>query len=475
MKIFLIIFDTLRKDHTGKTYGNEWIQTPNFDLFAKDCLVFDKAYPESLPTIPVRRSIHTGMRTFPFNHEKPNIRSGDFVASPGWQPIPQEHTHLSEYLASEAYTTAFIASTYHHFKPSMNFHLGFNQWRWIRGHENDPYRAMFRKGHSKLRKKMRTHTTKKDPAARTYQKHVLKDYLCNVQDRQCEEEFFPAQTINAGIEFTIDSLKSDKTFLFLDEFDPHEPWDPPQRFLDLYLDKNYNEKRVITDTYRTDLDYLTEGELNFMRAAYAGEVSCCDYWFGQFVEELKRLEIYDDSLIILTSDHGHSIGEHNAIGKIPMYLYPELIDIPLMIKPPGNLTGPKRIKKSYVSTLDILPTLFGFMDKESPANFDGYDLSIFADDTDYLIDNRNYFTCGMNIYTVYKDDKYALITSNDKSDQKLFDLSKDPEWNLNIAENNPDICENLFEKIKKDANGDLLLSDEGQYWDLENWYTTKDE
>ena len=84
MKIFFIIFDTLRKDHTGKTYGNEWIETPNFDLFAKDSLVFDKAYPESLPTIPVRRSIHTGMRTFPFNHEKPNIRSGDFVASPGW-------------------------------------------------------------------------------------------------------------------------------------------------------------------------------------------------------------------------------------------------------------------------------------------------------------------------------------------------------------------------------------------------------
>ena len=52
MKIFLIIFDTLRKDHTGMIYGNEWIKTPNFDEFAKDCIVFDKAYPESLPTIP---------------------------------------------------------------------------------------------------------------------------------------------------------------------------------------------------------------------------------------------------------------------------------------------------------------------------------------------------------------------------------------------------------------------------------------
>jgi len=83
MKIFLIIFDTLRKDHTGKTYGNDWIKTPNFDKFARDSLVFEKAYPESLPTIPVRRSIHTGIRAFPFNHKKPLLRTDDIVRDPG--------------------------------------------------------------------------------------------------------------------------------------------------------------------------------------------------------------------------------------------------------------------------------------------------------------------------------------------------------------------------------------------------------
>ena len=90
MKIFLVIFDTLRKDHTGRTYGNEWIKTPNFDKFAKDCIVFDKAYPESLPTIPVRRAIHTGIRTFPFNHQKPKLRTDDVVRAPGWHPIPPQ-------------------------------------------------------------------------------------------------------------------------------------------------------------------------------------------------------------------------------------------------------------------------------------------------------------------------------------------------------------------------------------------------
>ena len=88
MKIFLIIFDSLRKDHTGKTYRNEWIHTPNFDALAKDSIVFEKAYPESLATIPVRRAIHTGIRTFPFNQDMLMLRTDDYINDPGWYPIP---------------------------------------------------------------------------------------------------------------------------------------------------------------------------------------------------------------------------------------------------------------------------------------------------------------------------------------------------------------------------------------------------
>jgi len=183
----------------------------------------------------------------------------------------------------------------------------------------------------------------------------------------------------------------------------------------------------------------------------------CDHWFGWFINELKAMELYEESLIILLSDHGHCIGEHGVLGKIPRCMYPELVNIPCIIKPPGGMNGPKRIKKSHVYTHDILPTLFGFLEKEKDDVFDGIDLSIFLDGKDQLINNRNYITCGYNTYTLYKDDQYALITSNDESEQKLFDLRKDPEWNNNIAESNPDIWKDLFKKIVNDASGDLLL------------------
>ena len=299
---------------------------------------------------------------------------------------------------------------------------------------------------------------------------MLGKNLPNVEERTSEEDYFPAQTFLEASKFISNNKAAKKIISVIDEFDPHEPWDPPQKYLDLYVDKNYDGVKIYLPSYSGDVSFLTEGELNYMRASYAGEVSLCDTWFGYFIEQLKTLEIYDDSLIIFISDHGHSIGEHNASGKIPMFMYPELIDIPFMIKPPGNFNGPKRIKNSYVYNHDILPTLFGFLNQQKPDVFEGIDLSVFVEENDQLLENRDYITCGFNICTVYKDDRYALITMNDKSQQKLFDLSKDPGWNTNIAADNQDICDDIFKKIEQDAKNDLLLEYKSGLDDLKDWY-----
>jgi len=473
MKIFLIIFDSLRKDYTGETYGNSWIKTPNFDEFAKDSIVFEKAYPESLPTIPFRRAIHTGLRTFPFNQKLPELRTDDEVLIPGWDPIPPHQTHLSEYMKSSGYLNAFITSTYHQFKPNMNFHLGFDQWNWVRGHETDKLRARFREADKKFKKILEEHIVKKNALARLTQKRVLKKYFSNIQERQLEEDYFPAQTFKKAIEFSKDTKTLKNTFCLIDEFDPHEPWDPPQHYLNMYVDKNYVGRKIITPSYDETLDYISEGELSFMRACYAGEVSMCDNWFGHFITELKQMELYNESLIILTSDHGHSLGEHNATGKIPMFMHPELVDIPLIIKPPDNLSSTKKINKSYVYCHDILPTILGSLNNKLPEQLDGLDLSIFFSEQDHYLENRDYITCGFSICSLYKDDHYALITSNDKKQQKLYDLSKDPEWMVNIATDNQDICEELFKKIKQDAGNNLLYENNKLIGPLKDWYLSR--
>jgi arylsulfatase A-like enzyme len=474
MNIFIVIFDTLRKDHTGETYGNNWIDTPNYDAFAKDALVFENAYPESLPTLPMRRSTHTGIRTFPFNHEKPNLRSDDFVESPGWYPIPPQHTHMAEYLNKSAYITSFITSTYHQFKPNMNYHLGFDEYHFIRGHEHDKYKARMTGSRREINDHLRNFLVKKrknNRAAVAMQKLLMKSYLSNVQDRKNEEDYFPAQTFRTAIG-SINRLKdSGNIFCVIDEFDPHEPWDPPQEYYERYVDKTYSGKKIIQPMYGTNLGYISEKELESMRACYAGEVTFCDKWFGYFIRNLKEKDLYDDSLIMLISDHGHSIGEHGAIGKIPTHLYPELIDIPFMIKPPGNTKGPKRIKKTYVYNHDILPTLFGFLDNDKPEVFDGIDLSKLLDNSEEFINDRDYITCGMALWTLYKDDNYAFITGNDKSYQRLYDLSKDKLWENDISSENQDLCDELYAKISSDAQGNLLKTFNASHFEsFEDWY-----
>ena len=86
MNIIVIMLDSLRKDHVG-CYGNKWIHTPNLDKFAKESVIFTRAFPEALPTIPVRRVMHTGMQAFPNNKYVP--RKGDTVKIPGWEPVPE--------------------------------------------------------------------------------------------------------------------------------------------------------------------------------------------------------------------------------------------------------------------------------------------------------------------------------------------------------------------------------------------------
>jgi len=136
--VILIMLDSLRSDHVG-CHGNSWIRTPNMDALAGEGVRFTNAHPEALPTIPVRRAMHTGMRTFPCRGYRP--AKGDTVLIPGWQPIPEEQVTMAEVFRHHGYKTALFASTPHIFKPSMNFHRGFKTWEWIRGQEADRYRV----------------------------------------------------------------------------------------------------------------------------------------------------------------------------------------------------------------------------------------------------------------------------------------------------------------------------------------------
>ncbi|MDQ3864194.1 MAG: sulfatase-like hydrolase/transferase, partial [Actinomycetota bacterium] len=136
VNVIVVIVDSLRRDHVG-AYGNDWIKTPNLDTLAKESLLFTHPYPESIPTIPARRAIHTGVRTWPFRDWHPV--SDDGFKPYGWAPVPKDQVVLAEVLSAEGINTNIVTDTLHLYRAYYDFQRGFDTFDYIRGQERDQY------------------------------------------------------------------------------------------------------------------------------------------------------------------------------------------------------------------------------------------------------------------------------------------------------------------------------------------------
>lgn len=170
------------------------------------CIVFDNAYPEALPTIPVRTQLFTGQRTLPYRP---------------WQPLTKEDISIAEILRAEGYVCGLVSDTYHYRAPGMNFHRGFHAYRWIRGQEYDPWTSHltsrsvddYVKGHYDA-----------------FWRGRMAQFLANTDDFTQEGDWFPAQVVDEAVDWLQRNRAKSHTFALIDCFDPHEPWDPPTRF-----------------------------------------------------------------------------------------------------------------------------------------------------------------------------------------------------------------------------------------------------
>jgi arylsulfatase A-like enzyme len=350
MNVILIVSDTMRRDHLG-AYGNDWIRTPHLDALAATSTVFDRAYAASFPTVPNRFDTMTGRFTFTYFD---------------WAPLPREAVVMSEVLGAAGYTTMMVADTPHILQSGFNFDRGFSAFEWIRGQENDRWKTApddppLPAHPSKLREPERT----------------VKQYLRNVSGRHEEQDYFVARTMRAAAQW-LEENRDQPFFLYVDTFDPHEPWDPPQWYVDLY-DPGYTGEEVTYPLYNY-ADYLSPAELRHMRALYAGEVSLVDTWVGHLLERVEELGLADDTMVIFTTDHGFYHGEHNRTGKshispqgfsyVP--LCTEVAAIPLMVRLPGQ-TAAQRLG-AFAQPPDLFPTVLDFLGVTEPGTTNGASL-----------------------------------------------------------------------------------------------------
>ncbi len=450
MNVVLVLIDSLRKDHVG-VYGNDWIKTPNLDALSKESLRFTRAYPEAIPSIPARRGIHTGLRSFPFRGwELSNVTEED-VALWGWEPIPEEQTTLAEILGERGYYNLFVTDTLHQFRASYNFHRGFHVYEWIRGQERD----LFRPQTPASKKKIEGALLQGPNAA--HAEEIMLQYYANTLGRQREEDCFSPRVFSKGMQL-LEAAKAetDETgqpfFLVVDNYDPHEPWDPPEEYTNLYSD-GYNGPEPVTSSSGRS-DWMTEAQRNRMEALYSGEVTLMDRWLGNFLEKMGELDLFEDTLLVLLSDHGHAFGEHGFAGKVPEALYPELTDIAFMVRhPEAKLADETR--DFFASTHDVAPTILGFLGIEAAGQMQGEDLSVLFGSGEPE-QKRDYFTLGYNDHAWARDDRYAMFAKNDGSEAKLYDLREDPGMDNDLAGADPEIAKRLWnDYVLGDAGGPL--------------------
>ena len=441
MNAILIILDSLRKDHLG-VYGNDRVQTPNLDALANESFRFTRAYPESLPTICARRAIHTGMRTFPFKNrvELP----GETFQPAGWQPIPEEQVTLSENLVAAGYNTLLYSDTQPLFHPSMNFQRGFKVFDWIRGQERDRYRPK-----SLAPKDL----VEKNSVAGNDEGMISKvqQYLANTRGRDSEEDYFAPRLFARGMEFLERSGEGQPFLLVLDSFDPHEPWDPPEEYASMYSD-GYEGRDPIVPNYGNS-EWIKEAELERMRALYAGEVTMVDRWLGRFLDKMEETGRVDDTVLVVLSDHGVALGEHGYTGKPFNALWPELTDIPFMIRHPEGV-GAGETSDFFASTHDVAPTILGILGVLPQQQMDGQYLSILMEGGE--LPSRDHLTLGYNDHVWARDDRYLMFSRNDRSEPHLYDLQDDPGANRNLADGDPDRVRRMFDDyVLADADGSL--------------------
>jgi len=449
MNVVLVLIDSLRKDHVG-VYGNDWIKTPTLDALAKESLRFTRAYPESIPSIPARRGIHTGLRSFPFRGwELSNVTEED-VALWGWEPIPEEQTTLAEILGERGYYNLFVTDTLHQFRASYNFHRGFHVYEWIRGQERD----LFRPQTPASKKKIEGALLEGPNAA--HAEEIMLQYYANTMGREREEDWFSPRVFTKGMEL-LEAAKAgaDETgqpfFLVVDNYDPHEPWDPPEKYTSLYSD-GYDGPEPVTSSSGPS-DWMTDAQLKRMEALYSGEVTLMDRWLGRFLDKMEELNLFEDTLLVVLSDHGHAFGEHGYAGKVPAALYPELTDIVFMMRHPGGRRAGET-SDFFSLTHDVAPTVFGAIGMEPLQEMQGADLSVLFDGGRPA--PRGYVTAGYHDNVFARDERYAMFAKTNGSEPHLFDLSSDPKMYKNIAAGNPDVVKRMWnDYVMKDAGGPL--------------------
>jgi arylsulfatase A-like enzyme len=357
---------------------------------------------------------------------------------------------VAEILNAAGYRTALVTDCYHQFKPSKNFHRGFDEWIWIRGQEADPYRS----GPKAAWENVARHMVEK-PEDNPGLANFLRTYLGNNAYRHTERDYYPARLFDQASRWLWDNQDAEHIFLVVDSFDPHEPWDPPVYYRRMY-DDDENAVDVIQSLYGPWQGRLASRELKRLQANYAGEVTMVDRWFGHFMESLRTTGRLDDSVVAVISDHGHNIGhdpgDRGLVSKQGHPMTHAVADLVMMIRhPAGQAAG--TVYDGLLYNLDLTSTLLSLIDVRPWQPLDG--INVWPKVLSGTARAREYVTVGWGPLVTVITDEWWYNANIWGEGELLYDVRNDPDLEHCLAEERPKVCRDLVALAIEDAGGTI--------------------
>ena len=342
MKAIMVMFDSLNR-HMLPPYGCNWIKAPNFQRLSDLSVTFNNCYAGSLPCMPARRELHTGR--YNFLHRS-------------WGPLEPYDDSMPELLKSNGVYAHLVSDHYHYWQDGgATYHERYCSWEISRGQEGDSW-----KGGVKDPSIPKGALGRDGPLWR--KDWVNRGYIKGIEDQP------QAKTFALAGEFIKDNHTEDNWFLQIETFDPHEPFFTDQLYKDLYP---HTYKGPFFD-WPAYTPIPEDAEIvEHARYQYAALLSMCDEYLGKVLDLMDSLSMWDDTLLIVNTDHGFFLGEHGWWGKSRIPFYNEITHIPLFIwDPRSRKKGESR--ESLVQTIDIAPTLLDYFGLDLPDSMQGRSL-----------------------------------------------------------------------------------------------------
>ncbi len=339
MKAILVLFDSLNR-HFLPPYGNEWIIAPNFERLAQHTVTFDNCYISSMPCMPARRELHTGR--YNFLHRS-------------WGPIEPFDDSMPALLKKNGVYTHLVSDHQHYWEDGgATYHTRYNSWEFVRGQEGDPW-----KGHAQ--DPVIPPTIGGRSGDKWRQDWVNRNYI------RREAEMPQVQTFDLGLEFIETNHATGNWFLQIETFDPHEPFFSQKEHKDLYP-HDYVGAHFDWPPYEQVAE--TREQVEHARLEYAALLSLCDKQLGRVLDAMDRHDLWRDTLLIVTTDHGFMLGEHDWWAKNMHPCYNEIARKPLFIWDPRcGARGERRA--GLTQMIDLPPTLLDYFGVAIPRDMQG--------------------------------------------------------------------------------------------------------